>query len=600
MCGIAGLVPFKPGASTPPLMRLERAALAMRSRGPDASWVGRHGSCALATTRLAIVDRTKSSDPPIYDPTGRVLLLYNGELYDSDALREILRKRGHRFRSKGDGEIVLAAYLEYGIRFLREIDGMFALAIVDLRQNDTDKLAPPRVILARDRFGEKPLLFARAPAGVAFASTAAAIRKLVSSAEINPESLAAVMRHGFIPGGATPLRGVFRMRPGTALVVANGEIAVFPFAEKIIYEMPEQGKLVPRFWELLRTAVRRRARSDAGLGLFLSGGLDSAAIGCALVDEGIHGIAYTAGFRGVDDERALAALTAKSLGLRHEFIEIGPEILELWEPLTRELGEPIANASMLNIHALAKRASRDVKVVLSGEGGDELFGGYRRERAYSAIANLQLPGMLQKAMSRLPGEAGRVGRALARKPGIGRYQELRDHVSAAENWLLPDFKKGDAAAEEGLPGETTAADSDLYSYLPNDLLFRLDAATMAASVEARAPFLDPQLADFARGLPSRARQGVMSGKKLVREALAPRLPEAVIDARKRGFGAPLSKWFRETDYAERVLLDSRGVAPPLDRAKVIRFLREHKDKRADHSLLIARAIAVELFRRTIV
>lgn len=599
MCGIAGLIPFKPGANAPPLARLERAAELLKSRGPDAMWVGRHGSCSLAATRLAIVDRTRASDPPILDPTGRVLLLYNGELYEADALRESLKKRGHRFKSRGDGEVVLAAYLEYGVRFLREIDGMFALAIADLRERATDKLAPPRVILARDRFGEKPLLFARAPAGIAFASTAAAIRKLVTSSELSAEALAMVMRHGFVPGGATPLRGVYRMKPGTALVIANGEVAVYPFAEKIVYDLSEKDNLTKKFQELLRASIRRRARSEAGLGLFLSGGLDSAAIASALADESLPAIAYTAGFRGADDERALAKATADALGMRHELIELGPEVLQDWESLTKQIGEPLANASILNVHALAKRASRDVKVVLSGEGGDELFGGYRRERAYGAISQINVPKIVKSTLSRMPGEAGRIGKALSRSPGIGRYQELRDQVSAAEEWLLPDFRRGDNAAEEGLPGETTAADSDLYNYMPNDLLFRLDAATMAASLEARAPFLDPALADFARALPKRERYGMLSGKKIIRKALESRLPEAVVRGRKRGFGPPLEKWFRETDFAERVLLDSRGVAPPLDRAKVLRFLREHKDKKRDHSLMIARAIALELYRRSV-
>lgn len=599
MCGIAGLIPFLPGATAPPLSRLEKAAEVMAARGPDARWVGRHGSCSLAATRLSIVDLTSKSDPPILDPTGRVLLLYNGELYDADALREILKKRGYTFKSRGDGEVVLAAYLEYGVRFLREIDGMFALAIVDLREKSMDKLAPPRVLLARDRFGEKPLLFARAPAGIAFASTTAAIRKLVSSADVSAESLASVMRHGFIPGGATPLRGVYRMRPGTALMIQNGEVAVYPFAERNVVEPTEKDHLQSRFWELLRKSISRRGRSEAGLGLFLSGGLDSAAIACALVDEQIKTVTFTAGFRGVDDERILASATAKTLGLRNEFVELGPEILQYWEPLTKQIGEPLANASILNIHALAKKARGEVKVVLSGEGGDELFGGYRRERAYLRIENLQIPGFVKNTIARLPGEAGRVGKALSRAPGIGRYQELRDHVSAAEEWLLPDFKKGDAPAEESLPGAPTAADSDLYSYLPNDLLFRLDAATMAASIEARAPFLDPMLADFARSLPKRARHGMTTGKKLVREALASRLPEAVVNGRKRGFGAPLSRWFRESDFPEKILFDSRGVAPPLDGRKVYKFLREHKDGKRDHSLLIARAVAIELYRKSV-
>ncbi|MFN0205442.1 MAG: asparagine synthase (glutamine-hydrolyzing) [Planctomycetota bacterium] len=599
MCGIAGLIPLKPGALPPPIEAVRRAVEALSARGPDAKWTGFHGNCALGTTRLAIVDRTPAANPPILDDSGQVILLYNGELYEADTLRKTLSDRGYKFKSRGDGEVVLAAYLEYGVRFLREIDGMFALAIVDLREKANDKLAPPRILLARDRFGEKPLLFARAPAGIAFASTAAALRRLVTSADIHIEALAAVVRHGFIPGGATPLKGVFRVQPGTALMIANGEAAVYPFAERQIYEFGKGDDLVVQFWELLRKAIRRRARSEAGLGLYLSGGLDSAAIACALSEEKINFTAYTAGFRGVPDERALAKAVADHLHLKWNLIELGPEILESWESLTKEIGEPLANASVLNIYELSKRARKDAAVVLAGEGGDELFGGYRRERAYNAIANLRMPNIVTKTMKALPGEAARVGRALERAPGIGRYQELRDHVSSAEELLLPEFRKGDAVAEESLPGAATANDSDLYSYLPNDLLFRLDAATMAASVEARAPFLDPDLADFARSLPKESRYSFLGGKKLIRRALLGRAPDAVVRGRKRGFGAPLAKWFRETTFAQRVLLDSSACPPPLNRKGIEALLRDHREGKRDGSLLLARAIGVELYRRSI-
>jgi asparagine synthase (glutamine-hydrolysing) len=591
-------VPLLPGAATPPLEAVRRAVDAMHQRGPDARWTGTHGNCALGSTRLSIVDRTPASNPPIVDATGQVVLLYNGELYEADSLRNTLAARGYPFKSRGDGEVVLAAYLEYGVRFLREIDGMFALAIVDLRERASDPLSPPRLLLARDRFGEKPLLFARAPAGIAFASTAAALRKLVTSVDLNLDALADIVRHGFVPSGATALRGVYRVKPGTALVVVKGEAAVYPFAERQIYEFDKNENLVHEFWKLLKRANRRRARSEAGLGVFLSGGLDSTAIACALHEDQIEFHAYAAGFRGEHDERELARSTADRLGQHLEFIELGPEILDDWEPLTREIGEPLANASILNISALARRARRDVSVVLTGEGGDELFGGYRRERAYHAIARMRMPGIVAKTIESLPGDAGRVGRALGRSPGIGRYQELRDHVSAAEELLLPDFRKGDAAADEALPGGATAHDSDLYSYLPNDLLFRLDAATMASSIEARAPFLDPDLADFAQSLPTGERYSFLTGKKLIRRALLGRAPDSVVRGRKRGFGAPLKRWFRETAFAQEILAGPGACAPPLSRHHVEAMLADHRAGRRDASLLLARAIGVELFRRT--
>jgi asparagine synthase (glutamine-hydrolysing) len=579
---------------------IERAAGALAARGPDARFVGFHGTCAIAATRLAVVDRTPASDPPILDPSGQVALLYNGELYDADEHRRELTSRGHRLSSRGDGEVVLAAYLEWGVRFLREIDGMFALAIVDRREEAARRAPLPTIVLARDRFGEKPLLFTRTKVGIAFGSSATAIRPFLDEARPDLDALAAVLRHGFIPGGATGLVGVHRIRPGTALVLQEGSASIYPFAEKAIPEEAPEGGIedwASELWDRIRAAVRRRSRSEVGLGLFLSGGLDSAAIARALVEEGIAARAFTAGFRGERDERPLAKNTAEALGLPWDSIELGPEILDRWESLTRAVGEPLADASVLNLAALAERARSHATVVLSGEGGDELFGGYRRERAFEMIGRVRVPRVVTGPLSRLRGEPGRIGRALSRAPGIGRYQELRDRVSEGEELLLPPFRRGDAVTEEGLPGEPTAPLSDLYSYLPNDLLFRLDAATMASSLEGRAPLLDPDLADFAASLPQKARHGVAVGKRVLRKALEGKIPDAVVRGRKVGFGAPLARWFRETGFAERVLLDPRSGEAPLDRSQLSRILAEHRLGKRDASLVLARAIAVELFRR---
>ncbi|HKE01313.1 MAG TPA: asparagine synthase (glutamine-hydrolyzing) [Planctomycetota bacterium] len=590
MCGFAGAIPLGAGAApAPPLSRaLERLA----ARGPDAQWVGRHGVAALAATRLAIVDRTAASDPPLLDPSGEVCLLYNGELYDAERVRGELRARGRAFRSAGDGEVVLAAYLEHGESFLRAIDGMFALAIVDRRNGG-------KVLLARDPFGEKPLLYARTAAGLAFASTMAALRPLLDRPEVDPDVLAATVRHGFALGGATAMRGVRRVPPGTAIVFEGGVERVLAFVGRAS-AVQETGEaldaLAARFRELLRASVRRRARSEVGVGVFLSGGLDSAAIAAALAEEGIVARALTAGFRGEDDERPRARATARALGVPWIEVELGPDLLESWGPLTAEIGEPLADASILNLHALARRARERVGVVLAGEGGDELFGGYRRERAYAAIGSLRLPAAVSAGLAALPGEAGRVGRALRRPRGMERYRELRDRTSEGEELLLSEYRG--ARVEADPAHATTARDEDLGSYLPDDLLFRLDAATAAASIEARAPFLDPDLAAFGRTLPRSARHGLGSGKRVIRRALEGRVPDEVVRGRKRGFGAPLARWLRETDFAARVLEDPRALEPPLDRAKVRAALEDHRRGRRDRSLVLARAIAVELFRRT--
>ncbi|MBL8695787.1 MAG: asparagine synthase (glutamine-hydrolyzing) [Planctomycetes bacterium] len=609
MCGIAGWVPLSPHAKAAPDShgRAERSADCLLRRGPDARWVGQHGASLLVSTRLAIVDRSPASNPPILDPSGQVCLLYNGELYEAAALRQELATRGQRFRTEGDGEVVLAAYLEYGPKFLYELDGMFALAIVDRRHEREE--GTPRLLLARDRFGEKPLLMARVGDAIVFGSTAASLAPWLPSLEEDGDALATVVRHGFLPRGETCLRGVHRVRPGTALCISKGAASVLPFAERRVERLDglPLDELAKRFWNVLRQGVRRRAQSHVGLGLFLSGGLDSAAIALALADEGIGAKAFTAGFAEGADEREWAQQTAKAAGLPWQPVELGADLLEEWIPLTQQIGEPLADASALNLYALARLARQEVGVVLTGEGGDELFGGYRRERVFSAMRDLPVPGAVAAALRRLPGEAGRVGAALSRAPGAGRYQELRDRVLEAEELLCPEFRRGDRPSEEGLPraaeelreAAALARESDLYAYLPNDLLFRLDAAAMAASLEPRAPFLDPDVADFGSSLPPAARQGWTQGKRVVRRALRGRAPAAVVDGRKRGFGPPLARWFRETGFLSTILLESGACAPPLDRAAVERLVREHRSGARDHSVILARAVAVEIFRRVL-
>lgn len=602
MCGFAGKVALRIDASAEaPLAPLQAAAACLDARGPDARWVGRHGGSALAATRLAIVDRTPASDPPLRDASGNVVLLYNGELYEAERLRTELNVRGRRLRTAGDGELVLAAYLELGDDFLRHVDGMFALAIVD-RRSERER-GGPRVLLARDRFGEKPLLWSRTAEGIAFASTMAALLPLLDRVDADDDVLAAIVRHGFPLRDTTPVRGVRRVGAGERIVLEGGSEARAAWTAGVEADAATRTgplrALAGELYGAIRRAVRRRARSEVGVGLFLSGGIDSGAIARALHDEGIGAVAFTAGFRGERDERPLARATAAACGIPLRELELGPESLDEWLPLTRAIGEPLADASILNVLALARAARREVGVVLAGEGGDELLGGYRRERAYEAIRGVRVPRSVATAISGLPGEAGRVGAALGREPGLTRYLELRDRVAEAEALLVPDARASGAGDDEGLEAGSGAADSDLRSYLPNDLLFRLDAATSSASLEARAPFLDPDLAALARSLPDRARLGWTSGKRCLRAALDGALPKEVVRGRKRGFGAPLGRWFREGAFAADVLLGAGASAPPLDRRAVESALALHRRGTRDRSVVLARAIAVELFRRAL-
>lgn len=522
MCGIAGIV-AAPGAEVD-LDALYRMRQALRHRGPDGEGLYLNGATALAQTRLAIIDLA-NGDQPLYAPGG-VALVANGEIYNYLELRDEMP--GAQFATQSDCEVPLHLYRAEGIDFADRLRGMYAIALHDAAED--------RLLLSRDPFGIKPLYYVTGPTGLAFASEPGALLAAgLAARQLAPRSRNELLQLQFTTGRDTIFEGIQRLLPGETLVVSRARIV----ERRRIDPLPRQGpepmteeQALQRLEEVLLDSVTLHQRSDVPYGMFLSGGVDSAALLAAMAKVNERPVlAYTAGFdRGdVADERDHARQVAQALGAEHVEVQVRED--DFWRLLPRiaaAVDDPAADYAILPTWILAERAARDVKVVLSGEGGDEVFAGYGRYR--SAIRPWWRGG---KAM-----------RPRGIFDGLGVLREeptgWRDGIVAAES----------LAGGDGRSRLQSVQAVDCADWLPNDLLIKLDRCLMAHGVEGRTPFLDRRMAEFAFRLPDTLKIRGRLGKYLLRAWLDREVPAAGAFTRKRGFSVPVGAWI--ADRADRI------------------------------------------------
>ncbi|MFC7475450.1 asparagine synthase (glutamine-hydrolyzing) [Dankookia sp. GCM10030260] len=531
MCGLAGLA-LRQGL-TPDSATLEALTRALAHRGPDGA--GHHvaGNVALAHTRLAIIDLV-TGDQPLF--AGAAALVANGEVYNYRELREANQLR---CATGSDCEPPLHLWRRDGIGFAEGLRGMYAIALTDR--------AARQVVLARDPFGIKPLYTAEVPGGIAFASEPQA---LIAAGLVKPRvraaALAELLQLQFTTGAETIFEGITRVLPGETIVVADGAIA----ERRRRAALPEGGPesigaeaALARLDAALEESVALHQRSDVPYGMFLSGGIDSAtvlAMMARLNDRPV--LAFTAGFDvpGAADERAQAAALAASVGAKHVTVAVTEAMV--WRELPRivaAMDDPAADYAIIPTWFLAQRARQEVKVVLSGEGGDELFGGYGRYRA------AMRPWWLGGKAPRAHGSFDRVD--VLRAPPTG----WRDGIGAAET----------AAASAGRTRLQAAQALDIADWLPNDLLIKLDRCLMAHGIEGRTPLLDAGVAAAAFRLPDALKVQGHTGKWLLRQWLARHLPAAQPFAPKQGFTVPVGAWIeRVGDRLGPLVAAQAGVA----------------------------------------
>jgi asparagine synthase (glutamine-hydrolysing) len=531
MCGIAGLMTT---GAAPDAALLDRMAAALAHRGPDGQ--GRHvrDNVGLAQARLAIID-LEGGRQPILDESGRAIIA-NGEIYNYLELKAAMP--GQAFATGSDCEPPLHLARDHGADFVRDLRGMYAIALHEPQS--------ARLILARDPFGIKPLYVCEGEFGLAFASEAQAlIAAGLVTPEVSAKARAELLQLQFTTGAATIFKGIRRLLPGETVVVENGRIT----HSQRVAALPEGGSLdgdedslLKRLDAVLEQSVDLHQRSDVPYGMFLSGGIDSSVVLAMMARLNPRGVlAFTAGFpgTGVHDERAHARELAKAVGANHVEVEFGEaDFWSLLPQVAASMDDPAADYACLPTFKLAAEARKQVKVILSGEGGDELFGGYGRYR------HAMRPWPFTKPMRR-----------------SGTFDGLR----VLRDGVTDGWRDGFAIAERDAdrPGRTRlqrAQAIDCADWLPNDLLGKADRCLMANAIEGRVPFLDPVVADFAFRLPDAMKVHKGLGKWLLRRWLEKTMPAARPFERKRGFTVPVAEWISRRPELGALLARRESIA----------------------------------------
>jgi asparagine synthase (glutamine-hydrolysing) len=588
MCGICGIVSR---AGSPDPERLGAMSAALRHRGPDSDGSYLDGPVALAARRLSIIDLA-GGDQPIANEDGSCVVVQNGEIYNYPELRLELERDGHRFRTDCDTEVHLHLYERHGPGYARRLRGMFAVALWDEHRR--------RLVLARDRYGIKPLYYRDTGGVLEFASELRALPRR----EIDLDALEAFLAFNSIPAPLSIFRDTRKLPAGHVLVWdENGGLRVERYARPGPAPLDElrgddEAELVEELRARLRDSVKAHLLADVPVGVLLSGGVDSALLAALAAQETAEPVhTFTIGFRERSfDERAEARLVAERYGTSHHELLVHPDPLVLVPALADVFDEPFADSSALPTYLVSQLAAEHVKVALSGEGGDELFGGYYTYAADLLAARIApLARIVRPLVERLPSSSAKASfdyRAkrfvrAAHLPPLERHHgwkeifspEARAELTGRRSAFDPvDLHRARYVETDGSDELARLQDVDFGVYLVDDLLVKTDRASMAHSLEARVPFLDPVVTNFAFALPARLKVRGLSKKVLLRKAAEPLLPREVVHGRKRGFSIPAAAWLRgELEPFARATLSpetlrSQGFFEP---APVRRLLDEH-------------------------
>ena len=622
MCGIAGIFQLPSRSDPGRLGALPVMLDTLRHRGPDGEgiWTDPAAGIGLGHRRLAIVDLSEAARQPMHSASGALVASLNGEIYNFRQLRSEFERGGCTFRGTGDTEVMLSAFEHFELEAaLRRFAGMFAIAMWDRTRRELH--------LIRDRIGKKPLYVTQIGSTLVFASELRALKAFPDfNATVNPAAVSMLLRYGWIPDRMCIWNGVFKLPPGGWLTVTERDLAEGDSASleaRVVrwWSLEQEAKaaladplrdndagLVEQLDGLLRTAVAQRMVADVPLGALLSGGIDSTTVVALMQAQSRQPVrTFTIGFAEAGyDEAGYAARVATHLGTSHTTLQVSagdalaviPELPSIWD-------EPFADESQIPTLLVARLARRSVTVALSGDGGDECFGGYRRHLLASrlgAVFGLPLPlrqagGIALRLVHAFAG--GRVGRALPLSAAIRHslagqdLEKLAALVSASDESSLHEnllsLTRHPAVATEpvtaGRRPDAFAADlpgrlmyRDMCEYLPGDVLVKVDRASMAVGLEARCPLLDHRIVEFALRLPPHVKVRGTTSKWLLRQVLRQYVPEALFERPKAGFNIPIGAWLRGPvrPWAEDVLATARrsndGV---LDQRRVARIWREH-------------------------
>jgi asparagine synthase (glutamine-hydrolysing) len=578
----------------------------------------------LGVQRLRIIDLA-TGDQPIYNEDRSVVVVLNGEIYNFQKLREQLEQRGHRFASRSDTEVIVHLYEEEGPACVRSLHGMFAFALWDARRR--------QLLLARDRVGKKPLIYRLSDSSLTFASEFGTL--LANPAvprEVDHQALDCYLAYQYVPAPLTAFRGIRKLPPASTLLYRDGRATIETYwsldygRKRIVNDLPA---LHEQIRETIRATTRRRLVSDVPLGAFLSGGIDSSAVVAAMAESSPERVkTFSIGFETATfNELPFARQIAREFDTDHHEFVVRPDAVEIIPRIVRHYGEPFADASAIPCFYIAEMTRRHVTVALNGDGGDESFAGYNR----------YLSNLVANRLSRLPRPARRVagavgdrlptnsnmrstlsrGKRLLRSlslDGDTRYARHMSYFDAEQRDEIytPEFQElvGESLAQEVIsrPWREASGHSpldvmlevDVNTYLPGDLLVKMDIATMAHSLEARSPFLDPELMELAASLPAYLKIKGTEKKVALRDALRGWIPDSILDRPKVGFAVPIADWFRGElrGYVTDVLCDPATRERGYFRAGVVEsILDRHIAGNEDTSPRIWALLMFELWHR---
>ena len=619
MCGLCGIADFGEGGS-PSSRTINDMLDTIRHRGPDDAGVFAHRYVALGHARLSIIDLTCAGHQPMTDAAYQTTLVYNGEVYNFQELRAELAESGVIFNGHSDTEVVLQAYNRWGLSAFHRFAGMFAIAIWDGRRE--------QLVLARDRFGIKPLYYSQLPNGIVFGSE---IKSLLASGEIgrdiSPQGLHEYLWYGNALGENTLFREVRKLPPASVLVRMRSGTSIFKYwtLEQVSRHSPGISQGAKEVSRLLEEAVRRHLVSDVPLGVFLSGGIDSSAIATFASRHSaspLETFSASFDFSSSGSELPMAKRLATELKTSHHELHIkGRDLPETIEALVHCHDEPFGDAANIPLYLMSRELGGKPKVILQGDGGDEIFGGYRRHNVFSA-----------ERMWRLAAPAGRVALGF-QKRDAGLYQSRRfvdamsqsrsamrmalmltqdtladSPVSILAPRLQQDVAATDPFAEyrelarrfKAEPPLQRMLYTDTSIVLPDTFLEKVDKSTMAFGIEVRVPFLDNALTDYVLGLPGTYKVRAGRKKYLLRRALRGIVPDYVLDAPKRGFAVPFENWLRGplVPYMESVLFDDSTRRAGLFSENVLRErIAAHVEGRRNFGFMLWKAMHLALWHR---
>jgi asparagine synthase (glutamine-hydrolysing) len=625
MCGIAGLLTPRTSERDALLRSMARAII---HRGPDSEGFHEDAQVGLTMRRLAIID-VHDGEQPVYNESRQVVAIFNGEIYNYRELQAVLEAKGHVLGSRSDSDCIPHLYEEYGLEFVQHLRGMFAVALWDANRN--------RLVLARDRFGKKPLYYRHDAHGMAFASELKALlADPATDRAPDPVALSHYLTYQYVPAPFSALRSVRKVEPASLLVLENGTCRTFrywsldyrPADSPAPTHLPA---LAEELRERLLEAVGARLVSERPLGAFLSGGVDSSAVVAAMSRVSTEQVkTFSIGFDEESfNELPYARQVADLYGTDHHEMIVRPDVEEILPRIARSFDEPFADSSAIPSYYLAQMAHEHVVVALNGDGGDEVFGGYLRYPLFLKTPARDFP----PAIARLLYGSGRLLRPFASRSAITR-RLIQASVLLAEptaarryarilSYFRPEEKRSllssdfaadiagrdsydlvdrvwDAHADTDEVNRLLAVDT--YTYLPGDLLPKVDITTMASSLEARSPFLDHRLAEWAAALPGEFKVRGGTTKWLLKEALDPWLPHELIHRRKMGFGIPLAAWLRGPlrELAYDTLTDSTASSRGWFRTGAVQALLVDHMAGSDRSPQIYALLMLELWMREVV